>query len=335
MVNEVASAITFTITGGATTGQDITHTVNCNAGDRIAWKIVTSGTAVTAMPRGCSLQWEGTTDNQFCVPIGSISAYAAGGVERFNRLLSAGTWDTTRTNRQSICPLNATLTGFYVLLNVAPGVDEEITLALYKNGAWEGSTVVTIAGTAKTGNVTGLSISTSPGDTWSIAATSTAFAATTARICGVAIFTPGTNGESWIGGGSTDTLTASATTEYNWFGAATGVWSTTERYFYVGTDFVLKNFRAILSVAPGVGHTYTIRVRKNTANGNSVLTFANTTTETDGSNSESLVATDEFGISATGDASITVSFMDWSAIQYIAPPASATVNLRTLMGVGT
>ena len=142
MVNEVASALTFTITGTATTGSDTTHSVSFSAGDVLAWRAVnTVGTPASALFRDWYFELAPTTAgvSQFgnirgswnnTAKVGAPGCLIGGGIVsggdeyRFQHVVpTAGTFIASYGYQVGA---GTTATGFVIMLN-KNGVDQDGT----------------------------------------------------------------------------------------------------------------------------------------------------------------------------------------------------------------
>lgn len=174
-VNGVDTALTVTISGTNTTGQDNSNTVSITAGDRISL----SETSVNSPNPGGNPGW--TT-------LGAAwSAVWNGGTQRAillssNPTILSGSWSDRYTGVYGhqhqnfsgwttpdeilglqINPLSGTLKNLRVLLSAAPGVGKSITITVRKNQASTGVSV-TISDANTTGVDTVNTVSVAPGD---------------------------------------------------------------------------------------------------------------------------------------------------------------------------
>ena len=244
--------------------------------------------------------------------------------------LSGTTWyysiigdflSTTESSASLYASLAGTIKSFYVLASRTTfDGSGSMTFSIYKNGAEEASAQVVFNESATSGNVTGLSIAFSAGDTLSFSATGsgTITDAKTGTISFGVMYEPSTDGESIIAGGSSINLTTGTTYfSMNLFETLTAGGAEADRNVTSTGTYTLKDFRINLGTAPGVGKSRTFRVRKNGANTDIVVTISGASTSgTDSTNTATFNTEDLFAISATESGTAANSTMKWSAVMY-------------------
>lgn len=335
--NAVDTALEVVMTSG-TSGIDITNDVTVVSGDQINLKVVTSGNNSVQAKFG--LEFEGDNDKAFNMSAGTSFNLLQTAATQFNTLIHHDAWNTDGGDRINVCPLDGTITDWYLELPTAPGTGESWTFRIVKNLTSEASSEIVISGTGTTGNVTGLSIDIAPGDEIQMQAIrSSASVVVSAVQSGVAIKAD-VQGESWVGGNTDDILTKTDTaTEYNLMGGGDRSWVSAESAAlqYAAGAFTLKDFRVRTNVGPGgtTDHQYTFRLRKDEADGNSVVTLIDAETDkVDSTNEDSYSAGTEIGVShrydLTGSGTPNTMRVSWAAIQTIdenilVTPAAATL----------
>ena len=310
------------------------------AGNKLNVKATESDTSIA---RKCSwsLGWEGTTSGQAimghlsCRPLADVAPLT--GTWHYSPIGSSLT--TVHSTAALYAPFAGTIKSFYILIDKSNLFDGSgsMTFSIYKNGAEEASAQVVFDETDNSGNVTGLSVAISAGDT--ITYTATAAGTITDVKKGTlmmsVMYEPATDGESWIGGG-TETAISSASTLYFAMnqveGTTTGDTVEVDRQVISGGDFSLKDFRVNLGTAPGVGKSRTFRVRKDGVNTDIVVTISDASTSgVDSTNTATFAEGSLFSISETPSGTPANSTMRWSAIMYDVDYASLPTILARPM----
>lgn len=336
MVNGNPSTLTTTISDAETSDSDQANDVAISAGDVVSLRVTPDSTP-TVRTAKWSLEFEGDSANEsILMGVTAPSTFET----RYTTPNTRVTATPTETEARLLSPLNGTITALYVNLNAFPGAGNQYTFAIFKNGSQEASSVVTLSDAERADNVTGLTIDIAPGDSFSIEVIPTSSPNPNTAKVGVLIESD-IDGESIIGGTSTNDLNTS-TTEYNHFiGSNSVAWTNTEANVLslAGiTGFTLKNFRVeLIGGAPGAGgDAYQFTIRKDSGAGNSTCTITNAeTTCTDGVNTDDFVSGNDLSIECNPAVTPTARDARWSAIQFIgvaAPPSG--VPTLGLLGVG-
>lgn len=250
--NGVASALTCTISGTATTAQDLTHTVSYAAGDTITLQATldTGGTAFG------TIYWTARQDasGAFAV-LGAITSASAGFYPVMGSIGSAGTSGDTGV----VVPCAGTIQSFYVNSSASAG-----NFTVYLNAVAQ--TLTTGVMGAATANDTTHSFAVVAGDRVLVRNTGTA------RVSSWGMsFLPTTDGQSFVGAVSNGNVSTSATT-YMPTVNVSGSPSTTESWGMLQACTLLGLF-AQTSVSPGVSpKAYTFTARNNSTN--TAATFA-------------------------------------------------------------
>lgn len=333
--NNVDTALTCTVTDPATTGNDTTHTVSVSAGDLIEIRVVASNTGINATNLTWGMQFSGANASE-CPPgsashtngpatgatnyIGLWNATSGDGVAAFQ-------WGATRDlTHENISPLGGTITALYIKLITAPGSGKSWAISIYKNGSIEASSTVTIANTATTGSVTGLSIAVAAGDALSLEAVPTGTPTSTGGLCWGTAFTSTVDGESPLCGSVRNSGFSAGVSQFFVPMGNHNFASTEARYQDVApVAFVLRDLRWETAAAPGSGKTYDVVSRVAGSTGVISLSVANAaTTANDLTNDESITLAQRFCFQMTTTGTPSGTLMRWAAVAYVAPSGGST-----------
>jgi hypothetical protein len=268
-INGTPSALDFTISDAATTGSD-TGTVAVAAGDLVTIKVTPSGTPAAANMVGW-INFSPTTANNFCYPAGHGSSQLSA-APRYSTGLYSGLPQTTDTGlTRNIIPFAATLTKVFISLATAPGGVTSWDFSMYVNGVKDATTVIQIAGVAKTGNLTGLSVALAAGDILSfVVDTKNGLAANTRGVTVCCTIAPSTAGLFALTAPSTAGANVSATNYTQPHDAYNAGWSATEadEQFVAPGPINLETIAARITTVAGVGNMWTYNSRVGGSNGN-------------------------------------------------------------------
>ena len=327
-VNGADSALTVAITGTTRYGEDLSTNVSVSAGDLLCFSLVPTGSPTDETRLTVSAIFEGS-GNDFPI-LGSMPSGWPGGTDSFiggygHQPLSSG--DSSQDNSEKFyCPIAGTITAFYIHGNVTQDLGSCI-FQIVRNTTVETSSNITIPnGTGdQSGNVTGLSIAVSAGDTISIKADVTTSLTTTLK-WGIA-FTPTTPGQNFLSYAYLPSTANVAT-----FAAPgwTGSFTQTTEYPYPLPACTIKNPFADVSTAPGTGNTWDIDVRTGStvggmANGNSHLDIDGTGTSDSDTTSDAYTDGMFFSVSVTSGSTPT-SVGDAMRIAFIVEFAAGSVT---------
>jgi hypothetical protein len=327
--NNIATALTCTMSDTATSCTDNTHTVPYVVGDILAWQQVPTGTpsAVT----------------------GNISAATTYSVDDETGIVGGGaTLSTTATNffppyggaaltveasSSVIIPTSGTIDKLYFQLNLVPAASTGYAMTVFKNGV---ATALTCSATAVI-SCTDLthSFSVTAGDTLS-ASTSPIGAISSKQGFWSMRLKPTTDGEApvWM-----RTNTISSLTRFNPV-QGTGSNFTNEGLASTSAQipFSMRSLYAWYDVAPGGAATRSVTLRQNGANvGLTGTATGASQTLSDIVNSVSIAAGDliDWAVSSTGSPGQPL-LIRISGSTYVAPPTGITiVDATTSSGAST
>jgi len=302
MVNNVASALTCTVSGTDTTAQDTANVVAVVAGDTVSLRCTPTGTPQVTMARWATI-WEPTTAGE-SICLFRSPTYALG--NRFTTWQASNSnFSATEGRVNSPMPTAGTWKKLYIQGLSAPGAGTSYTIAFRLGGATQALTV-TVADAATTGNDAVNTVAVAPGNLVNMIIDPTGTPAGMASFGGGIVFVSDTSGESLLLGGLGGTTEVNPSTSAVSYKSLPGFddWTTTEAnaQSLIGKCTVKKLY-VNLSVAPGAGDpvkSYQFDIRKNSAD--SGITVTVETAETTGydlGHAASFLAGDIFGIKST------------------------------------
>lgn len=278
--NQVDTAVTVVISGSATSGIDLAHSVSFAAGDNMSIGITPSGTPTAPTVTNWWVQVDsGGTHFAPIVGGGHSSSGLSTTVDSFSSVCgttAAVTWVPTESDVSMVMPCAGTLDNLHSLAEIAPGAAKSYVIKLVKNGTAT-SLAATVSGTSKTGSDTSNSVSVVAGDTISISATPSGTPAA-ARYTHCMKFTPTIPGETFFGiGGSAAPSTT--LTQYEQVLVKGSGYSTTEasRQMLVG-PCMLRSMYLNIGTAPSTGKTRVFTLRRNAISSTLVVTISDTAT---------------------------------------------------------
>ncbi len=321
MKNGVATAINLTISDSSTSATYAGAAVPFAAGDTISLRSVPTGTPTT----GTNLWWNMKCSGTGFPLLGSNTSNLATSPLNYGSPMGvSNVWGTSLAAREIMVPTAGTFSKLFAKLNGAPSGSAQYRLEIYKNGVATGLSCI-IAGTNVTANDVVNSFSVAAGDT--IAIVSTPTGVPTARMAAWGLlFTPTTDGESFISYGSNAAPSNTAVTFEQPLGHGGNSWNATERQLVIG-PYTLTKQQVKLSTSPGAGRSWDFVTRKNAADTALATNLLATTT---GSTTASVAFAqgDKLALELTPTGTPTV-FTDakWGAVIYVAPaggPANTT-----------
>ncbi len=282
--NGINTALTLTISGsGATDASDLTHSVTVAPGDHLS-VLHTATVTPTSTQMYCRLDFE---------PADGVSQiYGSGGgsqgldaTTRYRPLLSGETGrnDFSEAANASLCGVDGTITDLDVRLSSAPSTGKSRTFNIVKNAVVQdgtGGTVdttVTIANAATTGTAN-FSLAIVAGDLLSLQCASSGSPATITSFQNSVVFVPDTSGEQILTLADYHAL-PTGSTAYNTPHGANRGWADLRRQAGGVTTIALSHIHALVSVAPGVGKSWTFTLQKNDADTLLVTTISDLNVE--------------------------------------------------------
>ncbi|HET9565208.1 MAG TPA: hypothetical protein VFP27_12060 [Mycobacterium sp.] len=334
--NGAATALTVTISSTATTARITGTDVAVAVGDLLALEATRSGSAAAASVRW-SLEFE-VAGSGYTSALGSTNS--ASGTRYAGVFAFTGTLATPVNDTRNVVAAAGALVRMVAAVNTAPGVSNGLTFYINKNGVRQdgsGGTVNTAC--ALVGAITAVtatfSLSLAAGDVvytecvpsgsfssrnWSLG---TAFSATTV-------------GESQCCGATTNALSTSAT-QYAFVPAHASP-GTTETAFaqrLIGgvTAIRLYDMQALLSVAPGIGKSRTLDLRKNATSPGPSVTISGASTTGSDTASGIVADTDQWDLRATPTSTPAAATAFWGLIQSSAEFETLSVDVHDSVSV--
>lgn len=277
------TSLTITISGTATTGSDTVDSASFSPGDTVSISCVPSGTPASAVVTFSTFC---TTSAGFPVLQHSNAALSTTATQYTSAMGGNGSSATVSTEAAAamIVPVAGVLSNLYAVLSASPGTSKSYAVTVMHNGVATTLTTGAISGSNTTGNDTTHSINVAAGDTISIQTTPSGTPTSALFETGM-LFTPTTNGQSWIGFGNSNVPSASANNFEFPMGVGNNSWTSTESQRQQGLPQLgLIGLFAQLGTAPGTGNSRTVTVRKNGASTALAVTISgsNTTGNTTG-----------------------------------------------------
>lgn len=354
-----ASALTITISGTNTTGEDTTHDLAVVQGDNLALRVeVSGGSPADPVTLQSAVEFEGTAARtsmcspEMCQVDPSAPSYSSPFTTAQN---TSQIWHATEGPATAVVPIACVFTGTTMKTPAADFGGRGYTITYIKNGVEQdgaGGTVdtrQTVLGTTLSASTT-FSLSFAQGDTVALKATpvasplgnqvavSTAIQATTDREWIVAAFTFG----------SPDNGVASFNRIHGGF-RQSGNWPTTEgaatQNITTSRLYTLDRLYVRLSTAPGSGKSYTFDGRLNSTSpgGTLSVTVADAaTTGSDLSNALALTATTDVlgmravpsGTPASASVLYTMRAVSGAAVTYDPGAVIITGTAMTSLVIG-
>lgn len=283
--NGVNTALTITLSGAGTTeGSDLTHAVTVAAGDELS--VVQSTFFSPASTQAyCRLEFEADADD--------TTVYGSGGgtnqldaPTRYRPILS-GCADISTTGEAlnaSFASVDGTLTDLDVRLSVAPTGVKSRTFTIIKNTvAQDGTggtpnTVIVVTGSATTGTAN-FSLPVVAGDRLSLQCVSSGSPANSYLTTSVVFVSTDANAQHVTL--TDDAALSTSATQYNTPHGANITWTGTSTRSQMGGSepIALQHIHALVSVAPGVGKSWTFTLQKNDVDTALVTAITGTATE--------------------------------------------------------
>jgi len=259
LVNNVGSGVTVSVRSSDGFTQDTVNTIAVSAGDIVTLKATAIGT-----PNNPLLSWgavfEGDTAGQSiimggCSTTSPTTYHPIGG-------LHSGSLNVAYEHMVVSTP--GTLKNLYVHTTQAPGIGNTVEYEVYKNGVATGLKV-TITGANTSGNDIVNTVNVAAGDTIVMHRNEISVPSTGYEGWGV-VFEPTTDGEFMVGGSGQDEPNQT-TTEYEKQHGTRNFYSIEDRSNeLVAINVTAKKLYINITVAPGVGKSYTFTLRDDHVN---------------------------------------------------------------------
>jgi len=331
MVNGVASALSFTISGTDVAGSDMVNSVTVTPGDLLGIRSVPSGTPTAHATGLWTAMFEATTSGESPL-LGGLYANAPTSGTNYMILCGTGPLNATEANVQQVIPTGGTLSHLYVDANGSPGVGKSYAFTLRKNGI-DTALSASIVDNNTSGNDTTDSVSVVAGDLVSMKLVANG-TPTARRVRFGLKWTPTINGESLLMNTNSSAPSNTVTT-WNYVVAAGG-WSTTETSGRqcLARACTIKKLYVNMSVAPGAGKSRAFSLRRELGPTDLTCTVSDTaTTANDTVNEVAIADNDGCSYQSVPSGTPTAGIAAVSAVAFIAP-ASANHNNLLLTGVG-
>lgn len=303
VINDVTGLVVF----------DSTHTVSVIQGDLVCWQSAPSGTPNAQTVVQLGVQFTAANGQQAPMFAAWTQGSLATGYGAFGNLNSSV---QSESSRRSYMPCAGSFNGLIANVINAPGIGQSRTVTLMKNGVDVLS--VTIADSATVATVGG-TVNYNTGDLIQLRKDVTAGAAASATYCS-SVWTPATAGEIPLWSPGTGNYDGVTTLFSNLESNAENTEVTESNCYNIfPVPASLTKFRADMAVAPGVGKSRLMTVRKNSADTAAAVNVidANTT----GSYAGAAVAI------AAGD------LVDWSEVPTGGPAATNPLGTSSVIVV--
>ena len=262
-LNDGDTALLVQLTDSETADQNLSDSFSVVGGDWIDLEATPTSSPVLPGVVRTSLMFSGTT-------AGESMLFANSGITLLDTttkylslggVIAGGT--TTETLANMVVPTGGTIKNLYVKLSVAPSVGDTRVITVRQNEATT-LLVVSITGTATTGNNTSTSLTVAAGDRICIESSVLVTPADSAISAGVT-FVADNAGEFIIPASNSDDF-ATASTEYMSVTSGNGLDEATEANVSgVTDDITITKAYVQLSGAPDSGNDYTFDLRRDTS----------------------------------------------------------------------
>lgn len=182
VVNGVDSALTFSVSGTGTTGNDTANSVSVSAGDRVYWKIVPSGTPSARAPT-IGAEFDPTTNGESIHTYGTANVNVNTAARYMTLASSTRSYSSSESSTQAISQA-CTWKNLYVYQQTALAGSQQYLYQFSDNGS-AGSPSVTITNSSQSGNDTSNTATSTVGETVAMKITPTSTPATTITEWGI------------------------------------------------------------------------------------------------------------------------------------------------------
>jgi len=251
MKNGAATALTVTISAGASTGNDTGHSVSFVAGDTVSLRSTVTGAPGTPVATWSTI-WTPTTAGESIMLMNLTSNTIQ---TWYGQLQGVNVGSATEAYYKAPMPTAGTFSKLYVKLTADPGTaPDNYRFYLRKNTANSALTVNVIAD-ATTGNDTVNTVSVVAGDIVNYAIVPENTPSTASTVAMGLVFVSSTSGESVIlGGAALNAPSAAAVNYYELSGGINANWDATEANRYqLANAMTISKFYVWLNAAPDNG----------------------------------------------------------------------------------
>jgi hypothetical protein len=315
--NGIVTSLSCTITQPALSAKDIFTTVSVVAGDMISLQCIPVNTPSDTPNARWSMIFTGTNASESNI----LSACLVNNAGTSYSCLMNGmpiTYNATEAGANQVCPTDGQIKKLYVSLNVSPGVaPDAYRYTLRKNGISTALTC-TITAPATTSNDIVNSVSVVSGDILTIMVEPLNVPANSPNSAFGTTFVASIDGESIILGGTQDDLNTAAI-EYNQITPVSnqGSWIATETdKLELSQVCVIKKLYVRVSVASGVGTSWTFTLRSNISDAPLLVILNNVATGYDITNQVSIGIGDDLSIKCTPTGVPVVADAYWGMVCY-------------------
>lgn len=264
-VNGADSGISVAISGTSTSGSDDVNTAAVSAGDLVNISVTPSGTPASSLRVYSGCAFTGTTANESLILGGrDTSTLQTSGTQYiWAQGVSQDSLNTSEPLGRQIIPTAGTIKNLYVKLGGTPGSGNDYTFTLYQNGSPTAMTC-TIADSATAAHDTTNTVTVAAGDSISLQYIGTSTPTAQVEAHGFT-FVADTDGQFVVMGGG-DNVPSNTATNYAFIGLSGQSWDATENLEQDGSlDCTLSNLYVEMTSAPGIGKSWTLDTRVNSA----------------------------------------------------------------------
>lgn len=313
MKNGSTTGVTVTIADAAVTATDSVNSIAYAAGDTISLRAVPTNTPTT----GTNVWWNIKCSGTGTPILGGNASAMSNSADNFTAPNSVwNLWGTTNASREILIPCAGTFSNFYVGLDASPSAGKSYDITLLKNGSAT-TVTVNIADANTTGSDTTHSFSVVAGDTICLQ-THPVSTPTARQVDWGFVFTPTTDGESFMSYGSAAAPSTAATRFEQPLGGGGNSWNATERQVVIGDYDITKQY-VKLDAASGAAKSWDVTLRNNAADTALTTNLADTTT----GNTTATVSPaqgDKLAIELTPNGTPTAfTAMSWGAVIFVDP----------------
>lgn len=278
MKNGVATDLALTIADSALSGISASNlSATFAPGDTVSMRLTTAGSPTNPG----AVAWDMLVDASGPVyPIfGRNNDNTLTASDGYSPIIHGNSiaWSATLADFEVVIPCGGVLSNLYMLLEGTPGSGKSYTITVIKNGVATDLTV-SVAGTSTSGLDSTHQVSVSAGDTLVIKL-SPSGTPTSRTPTWSMVFTPANYGDFFIGMGSAQVPSASATNWEGTYGIASNGWGGFEpSEYHVLGKCTLKKMYIKIGTAPGGSGTRVFTFRKNGASTALAVTISGSNT---------------------------------------------------------